>query len=117
MSELRIAFRQLLKNPSFAAVAELTVALGIGANTALFSIINAVLLRPLPYPEPDRLVAVCESNSRLCWDHYVTSMGHCPIGASRVRPFKNWLGQPCVLACTHCELITMLGVIGSVLVY
>ncbi len=48
MSELRIAFRQLLKNPGFAAATELTLALGVGANTALFSIINAVLLRPSP---------------------------------------------------------------------
>ncbi len=68
MNDLKSTFRQLLKNPGFAVVAELTLALGIGVNTALFSIINAVLLRPLPYPEPDRLVAICQSNARLGWE-------------------------------------------------
>src|SRR5437879_5169991 len=56
MKDLKFAFRQLLKNPGFTAVAVLTLALGIGANTAIFTLIDAVLLKKLPVEEPDRLV-------------------------------------------------------------
>ena len=58
MNDLKFAFRQLLKNPGFTAVAVLTLALGIGATTAIFSVVYAVVLRPLPFPDSERLVAV-----------------------------------------------------------
>jgi len=60
LNDLRFAFRLLLKSPAFTAVAVIAIALGIGANTAVLSLVNALLIRPLPYRDPARMVLMLE---------------------------------------------------------
>ena len=64
MNDLRFAFRQLRKSPGFTCTALLTLALGIGANTAIFTIFHAVFLEPLRYRDADRIVAIWETNAQ-----------------------------------------------------
>ncbi len=84
-ADLKLAFRLLRQSPGFAATAIAVIALGIGVNTAIFSVVNAVLLKPLPYPEPDRIVALLNA----------TPQGNFP-GAS-VTKYNNWRAQTQVL--------------------
>jgi putative ABC transport system permease protein len=83
MNDLKFAFRQLVKNPGFSTVIVSTLGVGIGLNAALFSVVNAVLLRPLPYTDPKRLVAVLGDNPRLGLHNSVVSMG----------AYADWRGQ------------------------
>src|SRR6202050_235615 len=63
ISDIRYGFRMLARKPAFTVLAILTLALGIGANTAIFSVVDAVLLRPLPFRDPDKLVQLFETES------------------------------------------------------
>jgi len=79
---MRYGLRMLLKRPGFASVAIFTLALGIGANTAIFSVVNAVLLRPLQFQNPDRLMTVWESNLKQGQDHGA-------VGGANFTDWKN----------------------------
>jgi len=121
--DLRYGLRMLRKNPGFTAVAVITLALGISANTAIFSIVNAVLLRPLPYAEPERLVWVWEKDLRTGSRNLVSpsTFNHLRqqpnvltnIAAAQVRTFTLvGSGEPEKLAASACSsnLFSLLGI-------
>ena len=83
LKDLRHGIKSLLKHPGFTAIAVITLALGIGANTAMFSVINAVLLRPLPYHEPNRLVTIWEESPQ-------RGMYEMPVSFANLR---DWVDQ------------------------
>ena len=95
LSDMRYGFRQLRLNPGFAALAIATLALGIGANTALFSVVHAILIKPLPYHEPDRLARVWMDNRRLQmredWASWLNYQDYKRLGTSfeRMAAFSN----------------------------
>src|SRR5262249_42304321 len=89
-ADLKIAYRQLKSSPAFTLVATLTLALGIGANSAIFALVDATLLRPLPYGSPDRLLAVWE-NSEKTARSYVSPLNMLDWNA-RSRTFEKIAG-------------------------
>ena len=84
LQDIRYALRSLIKRPGFVAVAVVTLAFGIGANTAIFSVVDAVLLSPLSFPEPNRIVVVDGTNLNL---------GIADGGATSVPDFSDWRNQ------------------------
>ena len=74
--DVRLAFRSFGRSPGFTLTAVLVLALGIGATTAIFSAVRAVVLRPLPFTEPDRLYMLWESNPERGWDREMASPGN-----------------------------------------
>ena len=86
ITDLRYAIRTLMKSPGFSIVAIAALALGIGANTAMFSVVNAILIRPLPFPQSDRLVTIWQTNPA------VAKMGF-PLAPTSVPDFQDWRAQ------------------------
>jgi len=74
LQDVRAAWRSVRKNPGYAALTVATLALGIGANTAMFSVLNSVVLRPLPYPEPGQLLLIRSQFPALGFDRFWVSV-------------------------------------------
>ena len=88
MQNMRYALRTLAKSPGYAAVTILTLALGIGANTAIFSVVNGVLLKPLPYPRSDRLLFITSTFPGLGFDRFWVSVPEWAEFKERNRSFQ-----------------------------
>jgi predicted permease len=103
LRDVRYGIRSLLKHPGFTAIAVITLALGIGANTAMFSVINAVLLRPLPYQQPDRLVTIWEESPQ-------RGMYQMPVSFANLR---DWVDQNHVFEQISAYTFTDLNLTGA----
>jgi putative ABC transport system permease protein len=91
--DVRYGVRVLRRSPGFTAVAAITLALGVGANTAIFTVVNAVVLRPLPYTEPDRLIRVWESNPAKGWPQFSASHPTFLDWRAQARSFERLAAQ------------------------
>ena len=87
--DLRYGVRILLKQPGFTLVAVITLALGIGANTAIFSLVNSILLRPLPFREPDRLVWMLQASPKLGLESWGVSQADFAAYREQNRSFES----------------------------
>jgi putative ABC transport system permease protein len=103
LKDLRYGIRSLLKHPGFTAIAVITLALGIGANTAMFSVINAVLLRPLPYHDPDRVVTIWEESPE-------RDLYQLPISYAN---YRDWMDQNHVFEQISAYTFTNLNLTGA----
>jgi hypothetical protein len=92
-SDLRVVWRQFRKSPGFAITAVLMLALGIGASTAIFSVVDGVLLRPLPFPQANRLVTLGDQVAGTNWGE--EDQGPVGCGSFRFRQFLWNRGYPC----------------------
>lgn len=101
--DIRYGIRSLLKHPGLSAIAVITLALGIGANTAMFSVINAVLLRPLPYQEPERLVTIWEESPE-------RDLYEMPVSYANMR---DWIDQTQTLQQISAYTFTNLNLTGA----
>src|SRR5579864_2037712 len=114
LQDIRYGVRILIMNPGFTAVAVLTLALGIGANTAIFSIVNTVLLRPLPYQNPDQLVKIVMSNRAIGTRDIGLSVPEFDDLKSRTDIFEDvsvtWPANANVTGSEHPDRLEMLGV-------
>ena len=91
--DIRLGFRTLLKSRGLAAIAIFALALGIGANTAIFSVVNTVLLRPLPYPDVERVMMVWDSNPTRGWDTFAVAPGNFVDWQARQKVFETLVGM------------------------
>src|SRR6476469_837829 len=87
--DIAYALRSLARSPAYAAVTILTLALGIGANTAIFSVVNGVMLKPLPYPHPERLAFISSTCPNLGFDRFWISLPEWAEFKQRNRSFQD----------------------------
>ena len=123
LQDARYALRMLRKAPGFTAVIVLTLGLGIGANTAIFSVINCVLLKPLPYSSPDQIVSLFETESAegqfpltgqdfLDWRHDNQTFADMSVYSQRQPANASGAGEPeeVNIAATQANFFSLLGV-------